>query len=74
MNSALTTPVIVGLFVLMALRPPMPRRSSPFNLQFALGYLINGRPFLGAWWLLSGTLGRCSMRRSPVGSGGSWWG
>ena len=35
----------------------MPRHSSPFNLQFALGWFINEQPFLGLWWLLSGTLG-----------------
>ena len=70
MNGALTTPVIVGLFVLMALRPPMPRRSGPFNLQFALGYLINEQPFLGLWWLLSGTL---STLLQPALSSWLWW-
>ena len=54
MTGALNTSLMVGLFALMALRPPMPRRSSPFNLQFALGYLINEQPFLGLWWLLPG--------------------
>ncbi len=70
MNSALTTPLIVGLFVLMALRPPMPQRSSPFNLQFALGYLINEQPFLGLWWLLSGTL---ATLLHPAFPSWQWW-
>jgi acetyl esterase/lipase len=70
MNSALTTPLIVGLFSLMALRPPMPRRSSPFNLQFALGYLINEQPFLGLWWLLSGTLATLFQ---PAFLSSQWW-
>jgi acetyl esterase/lipase len=53
----MSTALIVALFALMALRPPMPRHSSPFNLQFALGWLINEQPFLGLWWLLAGTIG-----------------
>ena len=70
MNSALTTPLIVALFALMALRPPMPRRSSPFNMQFALGYLINEQPFLGLWWLLSGTL---ATLLHPAVLSWQWW-
>jgi len=70
MNSALTTPLIVGLFVLMALRPPIPRRSSPFNLQFALGYLINEQPFIGLWWLLAGTL---ATLLQPAFLSSLWW-
>jgi acetyl esterase/lipase len=57
MSSALNTTLILGLFAVMALRPPMPRHSSPFNLQFALGWWINELPFVGLWWLLAGTLG-----------------
>lgn len=70
MNSAVTTPLIVGLFTLMALRPPMPRASSPFNVQFALGYLINELPFLGLWWLLSGTL---AVLLEPAFLSTQWW-
>ena len=53
----MSTALIVALFAVMALRPPMPRHSSPFNLQFALGWWINEMPFLGLWWLLAGTMG-----------------
>lgn len=70
MTGALATSLLVALFVAMALRPPMPRHSSPFNLQFALGWLINEQPFLGLAWLGSGTvpvLGHPQLGR-PV-----WW-
>ena len=70
MNSALSTALMVGVFALMALRPPMPRRSTPFNLQFALGYAINELPFVGLWWLLSGTL--ATLIGSQLGRV-SWW-
>jgi len=56
MSGALSTAAIVGLFAMVALWAPMPRRSSQFNLQFALGHLINEQPFLGLWWLLAGTI------------------
>ena len=68
MTSALDTTLILALFAVMALRPPMPRRSSPFNLQFALGWWINEQPFLGLWWLLAGTMGTLMHPDS-----GLWW-
>lgn len=64
------TPLIVAVFALVALRPPMPRRSSPFNLQFALGWLINEQPFWGLWWLLAGTT--ATLVRPEPGSP-VWW-
>lgn len=67
---ALSTAAVVALFALLALRPPMPRRSSPFNLQFALGWLINEMPFLGFWWLLAGTVGTLT---GPQSGGVIWW-
>ncbi len=70
MNGALNTSLLVALFALLALRPRMPRRSTPFNLQFALGYLINEQPFLGLWWLLSGTM--ATLVRPELGSF-LWW-
>src|SRR5690242_15397235 len=63
------TALLVALFAVMALRPPMPRHSSPFNLQFALGWLINEQPFLGLWWLLAGTMGTL-IQPQP---GFRWW-
>jgi acetyl esterase/lipase len=64
----MVTALIVALFAVMALRPPMPRHSTPFNLQFALGWLINEQPFLGLWWLLAGTLPTL-IQPQP----GLWW-
>lgn len=70
MSGALTTAALVGLFAAVALRPPLPRRSTMFNLQFGLGYLINEQPWLGLWWLLSGTLGTLAR---PVVDSALWW-
>jgi acetyl esterase/lipase len=63
------TPLIVAVFALVALRPPRPRHSSPFNLQFAVGWLINEQPCWGLWWLLIGTMG--TLTRPGLGS--AWW-
>lgn len=70
MSAVPHTPLFVALFALVALRPPMPRHSSPFNLQFALGWAINEQPFWGLWWLLAGTLATLTRPEldSPV-----WW-
>lgn len=70
MSSALTTAALVTLFALIALRPRLPRHSSPFNLQFALGYLINEQPFLGLVWLLLGTTGALTR---PEPDSVLWW-
>jgi hypothetical protein len=51
-----TTVALVTALALVALRPPMPRHSSPWNLRFALGWLINEQPFLGVYWLAIGTV------------------
>jgi hypothetical protein len=40
-----TTVALVSILALVALRPPMPRHSSPWKLQFSLGYLINEHDF-----------------------------
>lgn len=56
MTGPLISALFVGLCVAAAIRPPIPRHPSPFNLSFALGYLINEVPFLGLWWLASATL------------------
>jgi len=52
----ITTIALVSAFGLVALRPPIPRHSSPWNVQFTLGYLINEQPFLGLYWLAAGTV------------------
>lgn len=68
MTGAFNTTLVLALFGLAALRPPIPRRSSPFNLQFALGWWINEAPQLGLWWLIAGTIGTLSDPEPGV-----WW-
>lgn len=69
MTSALNTTLILALFAVMAVRPPVPRHSSPFNLQFALGWWINEVPFVGMWWIIAGTIGTL-IHPAPSWS---WW-
>ncbi|MPV51234.1 alpha/beta hydrolase fold domain-containing protein [Pseudactinotalea sp. HY160] len=69
MGSAIQTSLVLALFTAMAIRPPRPRHSSPFNLQFAFGYLINEQPFLGGLWLATGTWEL--LTAAP--SGLLWW-
>lgn len=68
MSGAVNTTLILLLFLLMAVRPPMPRRSSPFNVQFMLGWWINEMPAVGLYWLLAGTGGTLISPRSDP-----WW-
>ncbi len=65
-----TTIVLVTAFGLAALHPPMPRRSSPWNLQFGIGYLINEQPFLGLYWLAAGTIS--TLTAADIGAP-RWW-
>lgn len=67
MTNAFNTAVILAVFAVMALRPPVPRHSTAFNLQFALGWWINEAPFLGLWWLIAGTID--TLLRPEQ----SWW-
>lgn len=67
MTSAFNTTLILALFAAMALRPPMPRHSSPFNLQFVLGWWINEVPLVGLWWIIAGTIGTLTHPEP------SWW-
>ena len=55
------TVALVVVAALVALRPPMPRHTSPFNLQFAAGWLINEQPFLGLYWLAAGTVSTLAL-------------
>lgn len=69
MTGALTTVLIVALHAFLAFRPPRPRYSTPFNLQFAFGWWINELPIFGLYWLLSGTTAVLQVRAdAPV-----WW-
>jgi acetyl esterase/lipase len=47
---------LVAWCTLFALVPPRPRRSSPSNLSYWFGYLLNELPFVAFYWLLASTL------------------
>ncbi|UUT36738.1 hypothetical protein [Microbacterium elymi] len=59
----------IAVFAAAALLPLRPRRSTPFNVQFALSWWMNELPFIGLWWLLAGTL---ATLLNP-GSSFWWW-
>ncbi len=66
----ITTIALFSVCGLIAWRPPMPRHSSPWNLQFALGNVINEQPFLGLYFLAAGAV------PTPATSDGGtpiWW-
>lgn len=65
-----TTVLLVAVCTFAALRPPVPRHSSPFRLSFALGYLINEQPLLGMAWL---AVGAYPTLVSAVGTPTWWW-
>jgi hypothetical protein len=51
----LATVTLVAWCTLFALIPPRPRRSSPSNMSYWFGYLLNEQPFVGVYWLLAST-------------------
>ncbi|MEV7323831.1 alpha/beta hydrolase [Streptomyces sp. NPDC093970] len=61
---------MVTLMTLLALRPPRPRRTTPFTLSFFLTFLINEQPFLALYLLAAGVI-------PPLTAGEtgtlSWW-
>jgi acetyl esterase/lipase len=69
-SGALTTAVTVALCALAALWPPRPRHSTPWNLQFSLGFLVNEQPFLALCWLLGGTT---AVWLHPDPGRPAWW-
>ena len=52
----LTSTVLVAWCTLFALAPPRPRRSSPRNVSYWFGFLLNELPFVAFYWLLVSTL------------------
>ena len=68
MTIAFNTTLILAVLATMALRPPVPRHSSPFNLQFVLGWWINEVPLVGLWWVLAGTIGTLTHPELSL-----WW-
>ncbi|MEW1776612.1 alpha/beta hydrolase [Streptomyces sp. NPDC086777] len=47
---------MLTLMTLLALRPPRPRRTTPFTFSFFLTFLINEQPFLALYALAAGAL------------------
>jgi acetyl esterase/lipase len=66
----LVTVVVVAWCTLFALAPPRPRRSSPSNLSYWFGYLLNELPFVAFYWLLAATL--LAVSQGDIDSPGGW--
>ncbi|WP_031512557.1 alpha/beta hydrolase [Streptomyces sp. NRRL F-5123] len=64
-----TSIAILALCTFAALRPPMPRRSSPSNVWFWLGWFVNEQPFVGLAVLALSTY---QTLATDVG-GPLWW-
>ncbi len=52
----LTTVSLIAVCTAFAVAPPKPRRSSPSNVSYWLGFVINEVPFLALYWLTAATL------------------
>jgi acetyl esterase/lipase len=55
---------------LFAVARPRPRQSSPSNLSFRFGYLLNELPFIAFYWLLASTL--LAFSQGDLDSPGGW--
>ncbi|MFI0940923.1 alpha/beta hydrolase [Streptomyces sp. NPDC021020] len=64
-----TSLAILALCTFAALRPPMPRRSSPSDVWFWLGWFVNEQPFVGLAVLALSTY---ETLATDVG-GPTWW-
>ena len=53
-----------------ALAPPRPRESSPWNMSFFFGYLLNELPFVAFYLLLASTL--LAAGQGDIDSPGAW--
>jgi acetyl esterase/lipase len=61
---------LVAWCTLFAVAPPRPRQSSPSNLSFRFGYLLNELPFIAFYWLLASTL--LAFSQGDLDSPGGW--
>src|SRR5262245_21368340 len=52
----LVTVTLVAWCTLFALAPPRPRQSSPSNLSYWFGFVLNELPFVAFYWLLASTV------------------
>jgi acetyl esterase/lipase len=65
--------VLIGAIVALALWPPRPSRSSPWNLTFGLTWLIDEQPFLGLLWLAASAPDVLDRRAASFGRDAGWW-
>ena len=54
----LTSTVLVAWCTLFAVAPPRPRHSSPSNVSYWFGFLLNELPFVAFYWLVASTVTR----------------
>jgi len=66
----LLTVTLLAWCTLFAVAPPRPRQSSPSNLSFRFGYLLNELPFIAFYWLLASTL--LAFSQGDIDSPGGW--
>ena len=66
----LVTVVLLAIYTAFALAPPLPKHSSPSNLSYWLGFLINELPFIALYWLFFSTI--LAFYQGDIGSTGSW--
>ncbi len=52
----LTTTTLMAVLTVFAVAPPRPAHSSPSNVSYWLGFLINELPFVAFYWLLASTV------------------
>ena len=66
----LTTVAFIAWCTLFAVAPRIPRQSSPSNVSYWFGFVLNELPFLAFYWLLAATLLAFAQHDldSPVGS------
>jgi hypothetical protein len=60
---------MMATYTLFALAPRRPRRSSPWNVSFWFGFLVNELPFVAFYWLVASTvlaIGQTDVD-SPIG-------
>src|SRR5215510_9111335 len=63
---------LMALFVLFAIAPPRPRRSSPLRLSFWLGFLVNELPFVAFYVLGASTA--LAIAQKDIGNPVGWIG
>lgn len=66
----LVTVAILAGCTLFALAPPRPRHSSPSNIGFWFGYLLNELPLIALYWLLASTV--LALAQGDIGSSWGW--